>query len=303
MLDANLIQAFAISLPSAQRRRSDLSACLDGNIAYEFVDAIPGADLHGRELEYCRQIYSPRLFRNLTLNELGCSLSHRKALVRFTKTSAEFGLILEDDAHIAHADFLRIQEVVRAFRAFDILKVGGNGQYTVDAVRVGNFSGVDVLAVAKFGAGANAYIVSRPGAWKLINTILPIREHYDGYLRNIYQHQCAIFETSPRLTSLQPECLNSTIGGNRDIYRYSTSIMRNLEAAVFRAKHNVMRRVFNLRRFGFAYITKAGFTKLVSVDPPIEAALAQESVQDTSLIAPAHIPAAAIAPHASSMRP
>jgi hypothetical protein len=165
-------------------------------------------------------------------------------------------------------------ETVRGFTAFDILKVGGNGRYVVQGVKVGTYGSVDVHAVTKVGAGSNAYIVSRAGARKLINTIVPIREHYDGYLRNLYQHRCTVFETSPRLTSLQPESANSTIGGVRDIARYSTSITRNVEAAVYRAQHNIRRRVFNLRRFGLAYITKSGFSKLVLEDPIIAAPVA-----------------------------
>jgi glycosyl transferase, family 25 len=267
MLAANVIQAFAISLTSARRRRADLKACLEGNIVYEIIDAIAGADLRGHELEYCKELYSPRLFRRLTLNELGCSLSHRKALRRFLETPAQFALILEDDAHIVRDDFPKMVEVLSSFTAFDILKVGGNGRYVVDSVKIGTFGSVDVHAVTKVGAGANAYIVSRMGAQKLVDSIVPIREHYDAYLRNLYRHRCSVFETSPRLTTLQPECTNSTIGGDRKTYRYSKSVRRNLQAAAYRARHNCGVRMFNFRRFGWAYLFKSGFSKLVLEDP------------------------------------
>lgn len=98
---------------------------LGGNIDFEILDATFGGDLVGRERQFCRDLYCARAFRDMSLNEIACSLSHKMALERFLQSEAEHGLILEDDAHITLDDFGRIPTLLAAVPEFDVLKVGG----------------------------------------------------------------------------------------------------------------------------------------------------------------------------------
>jgi glycosyl transferase, family 25 len=260
MLDAKLIQAFIISLPSARMRRTNINSCLNGQVAFEIVDAVSGNELMGRDQEYCPQRYCPRYFRDLTLNEIACSLSHRKALRRFLETDAKYGLILEDDAHIDRQNFRKLYDVITGFGDFDILKLGGSGKYVSRGVVQKDCNGTVVVAALTFGLGAHGYVVSRSAAEKIAGTIVPIKDAYDSFLRNVYVHKCNIFETSPWLVNLQKETFNSTIGDGRSMNKRGTTLRHNLAGMAFRLKYNTMKRVFNLRRFGVSYITKSGFT-------------------------------------------
>ena len=257
-----MIKAFVISLPAAHARRTSMAAMLGGHIEYDVVDAIAGAELGGREREFCHDLYCARAFRDLSLNELACSLGHKMALERFLAGDADHGLILEDDVHINPPDFARISALVDAMPAFDVLKVGGYLGGLGYGKVIFRREGVSVAAVLSPSVCAHGYVVSRRGAAKLASTILPVREPYDAFLRNVHDHACVIFETSPWLVLASADAAESCIGGTRQPRRSSLSFRKTVRSAAFRLRYNVMKRVFNLRRFGLSYITRSGFTCL-----------------------------------------
>jgi glycosyl transferase family 25 len=260
-----MIKAFVISLAVARSRRAAMEAMLAGQIAYEIVDAVPGRELAGREREVCVDRYCARFFRDMSLNEIACAVSHKLALERFLDSQAEFGLILEDDAYMAPAALRQLSELI-AFHAvtFDLIKLGGYGSRLAPGRVVAQSSTVHLVAVVSPTVCSHAYLVSRSGAEKLARTILPVREPFDAFLRNVYKHRCAIFETSPWLATTSDDADQSTIGERLTSRRGSPSIWKTLRSAAFRIRYNVLRRLFNLRRFGICYATKSGFVRLPS---------------------------------------
>jgi GR25 family glycosyltransferase involved in LPS biosynthesis len=137
----------------------------------------------------------------------------------------------------------------------------GFGERLAPGKVVHEIDGVRVLAVVTPSVCAHAYIVSPEGARKLARAILPINAPYDAFLRNIYTHKCLIFETSPWIARLSPDATDSTIGGDRRPKRWSPSLTQTARSAMFRLEYNVLRRLFNLRRFGLSYFTKSDFVK------------------------------------------
>lgn len=261
MLDADIIRAFVISLTHARTRQDNIRRNLGHQIAYEFVNAVNGADIRSNEKQYCKSLYCARFHRKMSHNEVACAASHRKALLRFMESGAQYALILEDDAHIPAENFQKISAAIAALGQFDILKLGGVGPRVTEGIVKAAADDFHILAVLTFGACTHAYVVSRAGASKLSSTIFPVREPYDAFMRNINRHKCTIFESSPWLIGLGEECALSTIGGERKTLRYSYSLREIVESFKFRIEYNVMKRVYNIRRFGLAYITRSGFTK------------------------------------------
>lgn len=197
-----------------------MTKMLGGNIDYEIIDAVAGKELAGREHEFCNDLYCARAFRDMSLNELACSLGHKMALERFLASGADHGLILEDDVHIKPPDF------------------GG-----LDYGRVSfQLDGVSVAAVLSPSVCAHSYVVTRPAARKLASTILPVREPYDAFLRNVHEHGCIIFETSPWLVLASADAAESHIGGTREPRRSSLFLRKTLRSAAFRLRYNVMKR-------------------------------------------------------------
>ena len=122
--------------------------------------------------------------------------------------------------------------------------------------------GLRVVAVLSPSVCAHGYVVTKRGARRLASTVLPVREPYDAFLRNVHRHKCMIFETSPWLVRASKDAAESSIGGNRRPLRATSSLSKTLRSAAFRLEYNVMKRLFNLRRFGLAYITRSGFMSL-----------------------------------------
>lgn len=256
-----MLHAFVISLVDAQERRRRIAALLQGQLEYEIMDATSGRDIVGQEKDFCpRGRYCPRAFRDLSFNEIACSISHKRAMERFLESGADHGLILEDDAHIAASDFPRIHALIAVLGNFDVLKLGGSsGNGFIFGKTIATTGDVAAIGVLKPSTGAQAYVVSRMGARKLIQRVLPISDPFDHYLRNLYQHGCPIVEASPWLAGFSVDNDISNIGGTRNSLRSSPSLTKNARSAAFRLRHNVMRRVFNLRRFGLSYVTESGF--------------------------------------------
>lgn len=258
-----MMKAFVISLARAPERRAAMVAMLRGALEYEIVEAVDGKELSGQEAQFCLDRYCARAFRDLSLTEIACAASHKKALERFLQSGADTGLILEDDAEIASDAFVRLSALEPRLPAFDLVKLGGaGGHLSLGRVALAS-GGVSVVAVVAPTVGAYAYVVSPAGARKLVRTMLPVREPFDAFLRNVHVHRCAVFETSPWLAKeSEAHGGRSTIGGSRLTFRRSPSLSKTLRSAAFRLRYNVMRGLFNLRRFGPAYITGAGLVRL-----------------------------------------
>ena len=70
---------------------------------------------------------------------------------------------------------------------------------------------------------------------------------------------------------------DSTIGGGRTGKRYTLSVAKNISSALFRLEYNIGRRVFNLGRFGIAYLAKSGFVKGLVQKPPLAEELGERT--------------------------
>lgn len=91
----------AINLPSAEERRHAIQRQAEQlGICIQMVPAVSGAELpadSGYDRTARRRAYS----YDLLPNEIACALSHRKALRTFLDSSAEYAVIMEDDALLA----------------------------------------------------------------------------------------------------------------------------------------------------------------------------------------------------------
>jgi glycosyl transferase family 25 len=249
------MRAYIVSLPSAASRRVRIAGLLDGQIAHEFVDAIAGKDIADTAREVCPAPYNPRFRRTLSLNEIACCLSHRKALQTFLDSGEQLGLILEDDAHIAPGVVARVNGLLANMPEFDLLKIGGWS--SVAGFEVATHDGMKIFAANKMSVGAHAYIVSRRGAAKLVASIVPVRDQYDTFLRNAYVHQCDAYEVWPSLV-WQDDGGESMIGGSR------APVGRHSRLSPVRLyhwwRHSILRTIFSLRRFGVNYVIGRGFS-------------------------------------------
>ena len=96
------LSTFLINLDSSTARLEKADAELKKHgIVYQRISAVDGRPFNVSQFErYNSSRSNAYTGRDLIGSELGCYLSHKKALEAFVASNAEFGLILEDDLHL-----------------------------------------------------------------------------------------------------------------------------------------------------------------------------------------------------------
>ncbi|AKI02420.1 glycosyltransferase involved in LPS biosynthesis [Hoeflea sp. IMCC20628] len=112
------VEAFIIHLARAEARRPQvdhlLAAC---PVPARIVDAVDGRALPVQEIDtvYTRKsLHAPSYPFDMTVGEVGCFLSHRKAWQAILDAGLDVGLVIEDDVEMDAAEFARALELARA---------------------------------------------------------------------------------------------------------------------------------------------------------------------------------------------
>lgn len=112
-----------INLPNAVERRQAICAQAEQyNLPLQIIPAVSGNDLpqHTGYNRFMRHLFYAN---DLLPNEIGCTLSHKKALQTFLETSADYVVILEDDALLAPFFKEGIQELVERLKGWEVVKL------------------------------------------------------------------------------------------------------------------------------------------------------------------------------------
>lgn len=98
------IQAFIIHLARATARRSQVERLLETcPVPSKILDAVDGRALSQTEIDavYTREsLHTPNYPFEMTVGEVGCFLSHRKAWQAIVDSGLDAGLVIEDDVEI-----------------------------------------------------------------------------------------------------------------------------------------------------------------------------------------------------------
>jgi GR25 family glycosyltransferase involved in LPS biosynthesis len=169
-LPQKTIKAFIIHLKRAENRRAQVSRLVaELPVEAEILDAVDSHTLPQPEIDrvYRRQLHRPRYPFALSINEIACFLSHRKAWQAIVDQNLDAGLVIEDDvalnaafdaafaaacSHLKSGDFIRFP-----FRA---------DRETGEVVFAGN--DVRIIEPVPVGLGMVAQLVSREAAQGLL---------------------------------------------------------------------------------------------------------------------------------------
>jgi len=172
-------QAYVVNLASAHQRWASMQARLDdAAISYVRVDAIRGAALPVPFPRFDEARHRRMTGRRPIPAEIGCYLSHIKAIETFLQTDHTHGLFLEDDAVFA-ADFPAVvDESLQHERCWDVLRLSTvNTDRVIQVLRLDSRSwlGVNLLR----SKGAAAYMLNRRAADTFVRRLVPMRLAYD----------------------------------------------------------------------------------------------------------------------------
>ncbi len=179
---------------------------------------------------------SKRYKKPLTPGEIGCALSHRKALARLLELGLPHAVILEDDAVFggALAAFLRL--VPRFPPELELLLLGHYRQvYLDDGFRVESpFSlrydldlgeGHRLKRLVGGGLGAHGYFVTARGAARLLAASEPVRRPYDHYTSD---------DAAVNVFALHPVVVEFEFGGESSVQGARREKKRPLIAKLFK---------------------------------------------------------------------
>ena len=148
----------------------------------------------------------------LTAAEVGCYLSHLKALERIAAQAWPWAVVLEDDV-VLPANFVERLTVVcqEAARADDLIKL--NGRLPRRLVLQALSNGDCLVRYRRPPINANAHLWSQAGARKMLAHSRRVRRPIDVEIKHWWEMGLRIATLAPELVTLDPTlCQASTIG-------------------------------------------------------------------------------------------
>lgn len=166
-----MISIYTINLKKNTERRERILQQADSiGVSINFIDAVVGVDLDEKYIDSLSEKSSHFISRTLSKGEIGCYLSHIKAIKKFILSNDDFAIITEDDI-IFNNSFISFYKQMSELRVhnifFDIILLGYRNGYGSFWGR-SKISEYELLRFSDNGYGAHAYLISRNGALKII---------------------------------------------------------------------------------------------------------------------------------------
>lgn len=174
------IKVLLINLDRATDRYEKMkSRCEKAGISFERFPAVEGMKYAYSDKEFDEKRFRRRLGKGTNPAEIGCYLSHYKAIERFLESDCEYGLIFEDDA-IIKEDFVEIVNRLIELEGWDFVKFNTSHDYGFGSVNVANIFKDYCLYANLFPKTLSAaYIINRKAGESLKKNLLPMTVPYD----------------------------------------------------------------------------------------------------------------------------
>ena len=217
------LQCYVINLDRSKKRMSEFSEAFSGtNLKVERIAAVDGNSINIKSFadDYlCRK----EMGRSIQPGEVGCFLSHKKALERFLSTDSEYAIVFEDDA-IPVDDFkATLESVIEKFlqnnKKTAAINLGAlDFKYSSPVMPIKN----NILRCAhRFPMLATAVLWTRSGANRFLEHASSVTMPYDNFLRFLFSGTNSVF-------SIQPAIIYSS-GIESDIERRNSTQRRSTQ--------------------------------------------------------------------------
>ena len=134
---------------------------------FSVITAIKGSSDNVMHQGYSKRANKLNYYKKLTLGEIGCFLSHRKAWSFIVEHKLAFALVLEDDVMFEHS-FQQLDKVIdKINEPWDYINLNEVHEKR-SATTVFMSEGVSVVKYNKLPIGASAQVISYSGAEKLL---------------------------------------------------------------------------------------------------------------------------------------
>lgn len=189
------VQGLVISLAGSDVRQQKVKSELDKtNLQWRFLDAVRGSELTNTPKEYQPSKVKDLLGFELTPNELGCFLSHKKAWQECVDNNIPT-IIFEDDFCLLPHFEKAIHFLVNESTNWDAVRLQGLSNVPQEKIQ-GNEE-FDLVRNIGDAVGATAYLLKPSAAQTLINASSDIYEPLDHFLEHHQKHHLEFLAISP----------------------------------------------------------------------------------------------------------
>lgn len=191
------LQILVISLPGSEARQQKAKIELDkSGLKWRFLEAVRGSALTHAPREYNAPKVKKLLGFELTPNELGCFLSHKKAWQECVDKNVPT-IVFEDDFYLLPHFTKTIQFLLENYPHWNAVRLQGLSTVPQESIQThpdGEFSVVRNLGDA---VGATAYLIRPKAAQILIDASQEIYEPLDHFLEHHQKHHLEFLAISP----------------------------------------------------------------------------------------------------------
>jgi glycosyl transferase family 25 len=206
------LQTVVISLlRSPQRREKARSELSKTRLSWSFLDAVDGSQLQSPPPEYQSRKVKRLLGFEMTPNEIGCFLSHKKAWQACLKNSRPM-LIFEDDFILLPHFKKTLQLLLTEFQDWQLIRLQALAKTQHDIVKT--IGDISIVKNHEDPLGATAYIVKPEAARILIEHAKDIYEPLDHFLEHEEKHGVEMLAVKPY--SVENSKVESTISDRPD---------------------------------------------------------------------------------------
>ena len=193
------LRCYVINLDSSTKRLDEFYAAFNKiSLKIEKISAVDGK-LIDIETFSDENLCKKQMGRGLQPGEVGCYLSHKKAIEQFLSTDAPYAIVFEDDA-IPNVGFEKtvttiIEKFLKHNNAAAAVNLGAmDFKYSSKVLAIN----VNVLRCThRFPMLATAVLWTRHGAETFLENALPITMPYDNFLRYLFSGTNTAFSIQP----------------------------------------------------------------------------------------------------------
>ena len=189
------LQTVVISLQrSPQRREKARSELSRTNLNWSFLDAVDGSQLQNIPPEYQPRKVKRLLGFDMTANEIGCFLSHKKAWETCVRNHQPT-LIFEDDFILLPHFEKTLQLLLTEFHDWQLIRLQALAKTQHDIVKT--IGDISIVKNHEDPLGATAYIIKPEAAKILVQQSKDIYEPLDHFLEHRSKHGVEMLAVNP----------------------------------------------------------------------------------------------------------
>lgn len=216
------LKCYVINLDRSKKRMSEFNKAFRGtNLKVERIAALDGNSIKIKSFSNdfeCRK----EMGRSIQPGEVGCFLSHKKALEKFLSTDSKYAIILEDDAIPKDGFKDNIEFIIEKFlknnKKTSAINLGAlDFKYSSQVMPIKN----NLLRCAhRFPMLATGILWTRSGADRFLENASTVIMPYDNFLRFLFSGTNSVFSLQPAI--IHSSGIESDIEARNDSRRRST---------------------------------------------------------------------------------